>query len=216
MSLFSQTKFPTLWRIAQRFVGGSKDKQSLSLRFWKGQSKILEIGCSVGNITNAFARLEGVEYTGIDVDPVAIAAAKKYFFNNSRVRFVCMDVEEYANEGNVFDYIVVAGMLHHIDDLSALSVLKSTRKLASEKASIIVYDPELLRKEDSIFFKAVYKLEQGQYLRSNEELIQLIHEAGMEIVDSQLVSVRPGLPLMPAVARFSLIVARWPACHSKA
>lgn len=210
MSLFSQTRHPTLWRIAQRLVGGSKDKQALAVRFWEGQSKVLEIGCSVGNITKAFYVLPGVDYTGIDIDPVAIAAAKRYFPKNDRVRFICKSVQDFAAEGHKFDYIVVAGMLHHVDDATAMSILRSTDRLARDGAPVVVYDPEPLRPDDSLAFKAVYNLEQGRHLRTNAELLHLLQAAGMNIIHTNQYPIRPGLPLMPVVARFSLIIGQWP------
>jgi hypothetical protein len=41
-------------------------------------------------------------------------------------------VEEHAKTGQRYDYIVVAGMLHHVDDATAASILRSTRFLVDE------------------------------------------------------------------------------------
>ena len=52
--------------------------KSLSNCF-QDNKKIIEVGCSVGNISDVFEQFKNVEYLGIDLDKNAIKYAKKYF-----------------------------------------------------------------------------------------------------------------------------------------
>ncbi len=54
-----------------------------------------------------------------------------------------------------------------------------------------------------------YKLEQGQYLRSFAVLSRLVEAAGLQILEQNTCPIRPGLPGLPVVARFSRIIAQW-------
>lgn len=75
----NQSNTPRLWLFFQRLIGGRKDKQTLALSAWDGQRNILEIGCSVGNIANAFRTLPNIHYTGIDIDEKVIDVTKSRF-----------------------------------------------------------------------------------------------------------------------------------------
>jgi len=87
MPFLTQTRFPGAWLVFQHLFGGTRDKQHLALDCYRGQSRILEIGCSVGNLTDAFLP-SGAAYTGIDIDGSAIAHAQRRFARQSNVRFL--------------------------------------------------------------------------------------------------------------------------------
>ncbi|ADK85529.1 Methyltransferase type 12 [Desulfarculus baarsii DSM 2075] len=211
MALLTQTKFARLWLIFQHIIGGTADKRRLALRHWQGQTNVLEVGCSAGNIAGAFARLPGVRYTGLDVDGAAIKLAQKRFAAHHRLRFLHASAEEHAACGDIYDYILVAGVLHHVDDDMAVSLLTATRGLASDDCRVVISEPEALRPDDNIIFKCFYRLEQGQYLRSRQSLLALAQRAGLEIASAENHDVGTGIPGLPVVARFSVIVGGWPA-----
>jgi hypothetical protein len=56
MSFLSQSNFPRLWLLFQYLVGGTADKRRLAAMYYKGQKKVLEIGCSVGNVSQIFSK----------------------------------------------------------------------------------------------------------------------------------------------------------------
>lgn len=207
----TQTKFPRLWLFLQKLLGGTKDKQKLALRAWSGEPRILEIGCSVGNVSEAFLGRGNVRFTGIDTDAAAIAVARTRFSGHATFRFLTTPVAEHGAQGDVYDYILVAGMLHHVDDATALDILRATRNLAGAGCTVVVYEPDALRQEDSRLFKAFYRLEQGLFLRPHAALRQLLCAAGLRVERDETHPVRPGLPGLPVVARFSYFVASWDA-----
>lgn len=209
--LITQAKFPRLWLVLQKLLGGTKDKQKLATRAWNGESRILEIGCSVGNISEAFLKRADASFTGIDIDEAAIEVAKKRFAGNGNFRFLTTSVAEHAGQDITYDYILVAGMLHHVDDETAGEILRSTKKLAMAGAKVVIYEPDALRTDDNLLFKAFYRLEQGRFLRRHEDLKELLRASGLRIEQEERHPVRPGFPGLPVVARFSYFVATWDA-----
>ena len=57
-----------LWLLAQLTVLGTYDKQRLVLKHYRGQRRILEIGCSVGNVSMAFRQFPNINFVGLDID----------------------------------------------------------------------------------------------------------------------------------------------------
>ncbi len=143
MTFLTQANFPRLWLFFQNHIGGTKDKQVLALSARENRCKILEIGCSVGNIADAFRPLKNILYTGIDIDSSAIGTAHMRF-TKTQFCFLETSVEEHAKSGMRYDYILIAGMLHHVDDATALSILKNTRLLAGQNTIVNIFDPTRL------------------------------------------------------------------------
>jgi 2-polyprenyl-3-methyl-5-hydroxy-6-metoxy-1,4-benzoquinol methylase len=205
MPFLTQTRFPGAWLVFQNLFGGTRDKQHLALERYRGQSRILEIGCSVGNLTDAFLP-SGAAYTGIDIDGSAIAHAQRRFARQSNVRF--LTTSPRALKGEEFGYVLLAGILHHVDDRTALQLLQDCFSLLTPGGSIVISEPEALCPGDNVLFRLYNRLEQGQYLRSAEALTQLVESSGARIVFRADRYVGPGIVTRPKVARFTLIEAR--------
>jgi 2-polyprenyl-3-methyl-5-hydroxy-6-metoxy-1,4-benzoquinol methylase len=202
-----QTRFPRLWLAAQRLIGGTKDKSALALRHYSSQRRILEVGCSVGNLSDAYRGIEGISYTGVDVDHSAIAVARIRFSTRSNFRFETVPVRELSKRGEQFDYVVVAGVLHHVSDKTAIDIISSSWNVTAPGGVMITSEPEALRPTDNAIFKLFYKLEEGKFLRDRQRLAELFTTAGIPIsgIEDHLVS--PGIVSWPAVARFNLVRA---------
>jgi cyclopropane fatty-acyl-phospholipid synthase-like methyltransferase len=149
MPFLTQSRFPTLWKIFQFLIGGTIDKRKLCILKYQGQQQILEVGCSLGNIATVFQNIPGIHYTGIDIDPVVIRYAQKDFSNYPNFRFLCEDLRDFSDRAGVFDYILFAGIIHHIEDALCKSLLSAAQKLMSEKGSLIVVDPLIPEPEDN-------------------------------------------------------------------
>lgn len=207
MSLFSQSRFPRLWLLMQKTIGGNACKQKLATEYYNGQGRVLEIGCSVGNISEAFRAFPKVDFTGIDIDEQAINLAKKRFHNESNFNFSVRSLEDLSVQGEMFDYVIFAGMLHHVDDNTALQLLLDALKCTRVGGMLVIYEPETVRPTDGWFFRFFYAMfEQGAFLRSRCDLQRLVKDAGIDlnVVEDRMVS--PGIVRRPYVARFNLLV----------
>ena len=207
MRLLSQSIFPGLWLNMQKTIGGTPSKQGFAKKWYFGQKRILEIGCSVGNISSCFIGFKDIDFVGIDIDNVVIEIAKRHFCKHQNFSFQNCYLADFINRGNKFDYILFAGIIHHIDDETAVQMLKDVKKLALSNASIVIYEPEKPHENDSFIVRNFLKiLEQGQFVRSRNGYKSLIEQAGLKILDSSSEMVSPGIVKRPYVARFSLFL----------
>lgn len=75
---------------------------------------VLDVGCGGGVLSEGLAR-EGAIVTGLDVEPDALAAAKKHAEEaRLKIEYVCCPVEDY--EAVSFDVITCMEMLEHVTD----------------------------------------------------------------------------------------------------
>lgn len=209
MPFLSQTRFPRLWLAMQKAIGGNACKQAFATEYYHSQKNILEIGCSVGNISEVFTSYPDVTFTGIDVDQQAINLAQHRFGHLPNFNFSLRSLEELADRGETFDYVIFAGILHHVNDETGLALLKDAAKCTEPGGKLVIYEPEAVRESDGWFMKIFYSLlEQGEHLRTKSALQQLVETAGIQLESIEDSMVSPGIVKRPYVARFNLIVSR--------
>jgi 2-polyprenyl-3-methyl-5-hydroxy-6-metoxy-1,4-benzoquinol methylase len=191
----SQTNFPRLWTMFQYFAGGTLDKRMLCKIYYKNQTNILEVGCSTGNIAQAFVKNRNINYTGIDVDNAAIQYAKHSFLKKTNFRFLHIDLRDFKRETTKrYDYILFAGIIHHIDDSMAIKLLNTAIGLLSDDGIVVVVEPVLPEKNDPKFIHYYMKLEQGAYVRSAKKMLMLIKSVSglsLENATTQYVNATP-------------------------
>lgn len=175
MPFLSQYRFPRLWNAFQYFAGGTVDKRRLCLKYYQGEKTVLEVGCSLGNISKAFIGFPDIRFTGLDIDPVVINFAKKKFKAEPGFTFICQDLRTLAEaKDNRFDYILFAGICHHISSQECLDLLKVASHLLTRKGRIVIVDPLMPKKKDSWFVHRFIMLEQGCYLRSGDNFLKML------------------------------------------
>lgn len=205
MPFLTQSRFPTLWKIFQFLIGGTIDKRKLCILKYQGQQQILEVGCSLGNIATVFQTFPDIQYTGIDIDPIVIQYAQKDFADYPNFRFLCQDLRDFSKKARDFDYVVFAGVLHHIEDDLCKSLLMSAQKLMPEKGCLVVVDPLLPEPEDNWFIHWFLNLEQGQYVRKSSEMHQLLSNLpGLKLEAAEIHYVGAIPFSLPKCARFGV------------
>ncbi|HIA20094.1 MAG TPA: class I SAM-dependent methyltransferase, partial [Planctomycetaceae bacterium] len=111
-----------------------------------------------------------VEYIGIDIDPVVIQFAQQAFSDLPNFYFVCGDLTELQMPAKKFDFILFAGVCHHIDDKLCKKMLQTAQNLLSENGSLVVIDILQPEPEDSWLVRQYIKIDQGEHIRSDAEL----------------------------------------------
>lgn len=207
MVFLSQHRFPTLWNAFQYTVGGTIDKRLLCLKHYRGEKRILEVGCSLGNISKAFVGFPDIRFTGVDIDPVVIDYAKKRFRAKPAFEFICRDLQILADEKQErYDYILLAGVCHHVDDQQCRElVTAASALLVKDGGSMVVVDPLIPKPEDSWFVHRFFTLEQGQHLRTEKQLIELLQGVeGLRIADREECLIGASPFHWPICARFGV------------
>lgn len=191
----TQTNFPRLWTLFQYLAGGTVDKRRLCKIHYTNQSNILEIGCSTGNIAQAFSKYKNINYTGIDIDNSAIRFAKNSFKNKNNFQFLNIDLRDYIKINNKkYDYVLFAGIIHHINDNTAIELLNSAIDLISNNGILVIVDPLLPDKKDPLLIHYYMKLEQGNFVKTKKEmliLIKKINKLNLVSVNTHYVTASP-------------------------
>lgn len=207
MTFLNQTNFPRLFSLFQQVIGGTADKRRLATKYYKGQKKILEIGCSVGNVSQIFSKFKQVEFTGIDIDNNALDFARKRFRLLQNFKFRNIALSDLAKTGEKFEYVLFANILHHVDDETALILLKDVQLLLLPGATLIVMEPEKMKDDYNLIFKFFYRLEHGNFRRHKNELTNLINTAGLSVKTCSDVLVSSNFMPFLKAGRITLIEA---------
>lgn len=98
---------------------------------------ILDIGCGTADILD---HLPDVDYCGFDISDAYIARAKTRF--GQRGKFFCKelghsDVEKMPQ----VDIVLALGLLHHLDDESAVGVMRLASQALKPGGRLLTFDP---------------------------------------------------------------------------
>jgi SAM-dependent methyltransferase len=128
-NVFGHTKKVRLFRESIERTRSVNKKSSL---------RILDIGCGSGHAVTRFLGKTEDHVIGIDMHPPNVAYAEKHF-GHLGLRFSCIDAQELSSTGEVFDVVVLADVLEHLDDPS--SILKMAVDLLAPDGRLLVTVP---------------------------------------------------------------------------
>jgi 2-polyprenyl-3-methyl-5-hydroxy-6-metoxy-1,4-benzoquinol methylase len=131
-------------------------------------TRVLDIGCGTGAL---LGYLPGAIYVGLDRSEACIERAKRTY--GERGTFICDDV------GNLSDYslpqvdvAVAIGLLHHIDDIQALDLLRDTKATLRPGGRLITVDP-CFHSAQSVIQRFVVGHDRGKNVRNFVEYQEL-------------------------------------------
>ncbi len=170
-NLSSILKFPAAYRLFRRIVGGERATRIYLDEYARpaGGEKILDIGCGPADVLDY---LPGMNYTGLDISPEYIAAAKTRF--GSRGRFCCGDVGQTTieREQGTFDLVLAIGVLHHLNDDDALKLFALARLALHPGGRLVTYDG-CYTPEQSIIARRILCSDRGKFVRAEPEYRRL-------------------------------------------
>jgi len=201
----NQQRFPRLWLLFQVLMGGTIDKRKLCLAAYRGEKSLLEVGCSSGNIATTFLKIKDLNYTGLDIDPVAIRFAQKRFIHKPGYTFICEDLLHLSEStAKRYDLILFPGVFHHVSDDQCRNMLAAGRKLLSPNGRIAVIDVLAALPSDKWYVKFnTHSLEDGQFVREESSMKDLMNSVeGMRITETSVKYIGSTFLSLPKVARF--------------
>ena len=134
---------------------------------------LLDIGCGVGATLRHLPG--GVRYTGIDISPAYIDAARERF--GDRGRFIATDVGEAVLPRSHFDCAIAVGVMHHLNNQTAHSMLKLARHALRPGGSLYTVDPCYTADQSSIG-RWITSKDRGQFVRDLEGYRRLFDTHG--------------------------------------
>ena len=111
--------FVTIKKIIRKEIALSNDSK-----------KILDVPCGTGEFCLLF---RNSSYVGIDISHEYIYHAKK----NYRRTFIVGDASKSSFDNFCFDYILVLGLLHHLDISIVASVLEEVKRILKKDGRVL-------------------------------------------------------------------------------
>jgi SAM-dependent methyltransferase len=168
--LSSILSVPAAYRLFTRIVGGDVWRTYLAeyVKPVAGE-KVLDIGCGPADILTC---LPEVDYTGLDISPEYIAAAKQRF--GDRGRFWCGDVglADLEREKGTFSLVLATGVIHHLDDERALKVFELARLALRQDGRLITYDGCYVPGQSKAA-RWLLSRDRGKFVRTREAYLRL-------------------------------------------
>lgn len=157
---------PFIYSIFQNIMGAHSIRRRFVEEFVRPLTgcAILDIGCGPADI---LAYLPEVDYCGFDISDAYITRAKKRF--GQRGKFFCRelthsDVDKMPN----IDIVLALGLLHHLDDDSAIAVLQLASKALKPGGRLLTFDPCFDVKQNYVAHFLV-GIDRGQNVRTRAE-----------------------------------------------
>lgn len=197
---------PWLWLVAQLIFGGTYDKRKLAVKYYNGERRVLEIGCAVGNVSRAFVKFRDITFVGVDIDADAIDVANFCFRKYPSFAFIAGPAEDLIGREELFDFVLLAGVLHHVPDDEAVALIGTAAKLLSPGGTLVISEPEPPRSHDSWIVRTYGRIERGAWLREVNDLIALAHRhPSLDVIEVTESFITPFIMNWPSCFRFALI-----------
>src|SRR5678810_564388 len=126
---------PGVFQLQQRiFNNYGNVKLEFSDYLEKGPLRILDVGCSTGACGQAIFDRARDECTGIDITDRYVDYAKRKYGSG---RYMAMDARAMSFADATFDVVSFIGVLHHMDDATAMRSLSEARRVLKKGGVVI-------------------------------------------------------------------------------
>jgi len=165
-------EIPQLYNLKGIIFGGEnyREQHAKSLNIKSGY-KVLDIGCGTSNILKYLP--VNIEYYGLDMEEEYIDFCRKEY--GDRATFYCEKVGEVEREewiGN-FDVINIHGLLHHLSDSDAESILSTSKKYLKDTGEVVTVD-SVFHEGQGAIDKWLVSKDRGQNIKTPAEYVELV------------------------------------------
>jgi SAM-dependent methyltransferase len=163
-----------IYNLFQSIVGAKSMQREIVhtyLRPWAG-ARLLDIGCGTGAILD---HVSDVTYVGLDLSKNYIDTAQARY--GGRATFYACDAAELATRvDSSFDLILACGLLHHLDDGPAKTLLADARKLMTTSGRLVTVDGSWVAGQSPIA-RFLLSRDRGRNIRPPEAYAALARES---------------------------------------
>lgn len=157
--------------IFQKIMSGTSFRKKIIKKNIRNKNKkVLDIGCGPAEILEY---IPSAVYYGFDIDRRSINYAKNKFKNNN-YHFFCKRFEkDDLKRLPKFDYVILFGILHHIDNVEAKNILYLCKKVMKKNAILLTEDPIFIKKQNLIA-KFLITRDRGMNVRIKDDYTNLV------------------------------------------
>ncbi len=136
----------------------------------RAEDRVLDIGCGPGALLGCLP--PSTTYIGFDRNPAYIERARR--IHAGRGRFICDDVANFAaHELAAVDIVVAIGILHHLDDAVAATLLRTLRGTLKPGGRVVTVDP-CFHEGQSPIQRLVVSNDRGLHVRPFDRYRELV------------------------------------------
>lgn len=167
---------PSILIIIRKIVENNFKKQKeIIKKYFKLMENdlVLDLGCGPGEFSPLF---EKKNYIGIDVNKKDIVYASKKYDK----KFLVADAKKLPFADSYFNKILVMGVFHHLSEVDCLFVMSEINRVLKDRGEVLVMEDT---KSNSILTKFIHYLDQGNFIRHQQEWEKLFN-AKFKIIKS--------------------------------
>jgi SAM-dependent methyltransferase len=173
---------------AQSLLGDIIGREAVSRR----PGRVIDVGCGFG----AFAPLfDGCQYLGVDLSHAYVQAADR---SNGQA-YAVMDAAFVGLQSTSFDLAMAVGLIHHLDDSTAVQVLREIRRVLRADGQVLLIDGIWPTSSANVVGHFLRMLDRGAFVRTFDELKALY---------APVMPVEKGYVARQGVAEFGVFVLR--------
>lgn len=163
---------PIVYETFQWMIGNKRARSALVDKYIQPNEgmTVLDIGCGPASMLEYLGQ---VRYVGCDTSERYIDEARQRY--GDRAEFYTGDVAEAGLEVRSFDRILLIGVLHHVDDDTALSLLQTAKGLVKPGGRLLAFEPHLYPGMNPIS-RTIIQQDRGGYIRSQPEYESLCRQ----------------------------------------
>jgi SAM-dependent methyltransferase len=139
------------------------------LRIQPGQ-RVLDIGCGPADILDRLPA--GIDYCGYDIEARYIEAARLRYGDRGSF-FVRAVTPEAIHDLGTFDVVMSLGVLHHLNDSDANTVLASAAKVLRPEGRLITLDPAYVEGQNPIA-RLLIRMDRGHHVRTPAAYLEIV------------------------------------------
>jgi SAM-dependent methyltransferase len=160
---------PRVYELWSSLVGGERGRSSVVRDHVRPRTgaRVLDLGCGPGELVD---HLGEVRYVGVDVNDAYIARARHTF--GDRAEFRVGDATSLDDDLRDFDLVLAFGVIHHLDDESALRLIGGAKAALSPGGRFVSVDPAVIL-DDRSAARLLVSWDRGDHVRGPAEYKRL-------------------------------------------
>jgi len=188
MSLYQRVlRHPFVYNRVRPWVVGGVDMSPVYEALGTGADDVVvDVGCGTGDALHYLPTFKA--YHGFDIDPEAIEYAREAAAGRPGVRYEARELTEEDLRSIQPSLVILAGLLHHLDDESAAELLGMLARTKSIRR-IVTQDPVFLRRERVSNLLAW--LDRGRFVRTQDGYRGLAERAGLRFDEGHVMRSDP-------------------------